>query len=241
MQLLFMTFNIKHGLDYVKQDRIDLELMANVVEHSGADIVGLNEVRGLGPHAEYTGQTDIISRYLGFHSYFAKAIDFKRRGPYGNALLSRFPIKRAETIIIPDPVVKDEDAYYETRCILKAEIEVAGGLTVLVSHFGLACSERQNAVTEVVRQISKVQGPCVLMGDFNMTPDHHLLGPIYDCMADTAEKGAKSLLSFPSDTPIRKIDYIFASRDIDVISADIPAIVASDHRPYIAVMDVGER
>jgi endonuclease/exonuclease/phosphatase (EEP) superfamily protein YafD len=34
--------------------------------------------------------------------------------------------------------------------------------------------------------------------------------------------------------PHRKIDYIFVSHDIEIISADIPAIVASDHRPHIA-------
>ena len=43
-------------------------------------------------------------------------------------------------------------------------------------------------------------------------------------------------ISFPSDMPDRKIDYIFVSPDITVSDADIPPVVASDHRPYIATV-----
>ncbi len=244
MTIRFVSFNIQHGLDYlhylrVGQQTIDLELTANVVRDCGADIAGLNEVRGKGAHPDYTEQAEIIAGQLGFHCYFAKAIDCGGDGPYGNAIVSRFPIKRAETLMIPDPLVKDEEAYYETRCILKAELDVAGGLTVFVSHFGLARAERQNAVAEVARQIDQVPGPCVFMGDLNMTPDDPLLAPIYNRLADTAAVFSAPLLSFLSPNPERKIDYIFASRDIRVLSADIPAIVASDHRPHTAVLDIG--
>ena len=53
-------------------------------------------------------------------------------------------------------------------------------------------------------------------------------------MKDTADLFSKPLLSFPADAPDRKIDYIFVSRDIEVVSEDIPALELSDHRPYIA-------
>ena len=46
------------------------------------------------------------------------------------------------------------------------------------------------------------------------------------------------LFSFPSDNPDRKIDYIFVSPDIEVVSADIPAIVAFDHRPHTAKINI---
>jgi endonuclease/exonuclease/phosphatase family metal-dependent hydrolase len=67
-----------------------------------------------------------------------------------------------------------------------------------------------------------------------MTPDNEILSPIFELMTDTAETYCHDKLSFPSDVPNRKIDYIFASRDVNVISADIPEIIASDHRPHIA-------
>lgn len=60
--------------------------------------------------------------------YFAEAIRFDGVNPYGNAMISRYPIKSAETILIPDPEYKKYHGYYETRCLLKATIEVGNGL-----------------------------------------------------------------------------------------------------------------
>ena len=75
---------------------------------------------------------------------------------------------------------------------------------------------------------------CVLMGDFNLVPEHPLLVPIREKMKDAADLFDEPKLSYPSDAPTRKIDYIFVSPDIELISADIPAVVASDHRPHTA-------
>ena len=75
------------------------------------------------------------------------------------------------------------------------------------------------------------------MGDFNLTPDSPLLLPIRAKMQDTADSFAEEKRSWPSDKPEVKIDYIFASRDARIVSADIPAIVASDHRPHIAEIE----
>ena len=235
-----MSFNIQHGFDFVRKDRIDLSLTADAIRKADADIIGLNEMRGEGPDADYTDQTKAIADMLGFHYYFAKAIEFNNKGPYGNAILSRYPIKQAETFIIPDPVIKDEPAYYETRCILKADFDVAAGFSVYVSHFGLAVSEKRNAVKTLIQLIDKQEKPYVFMGDLNMTPDNELLQPIYNRLIDTANVFNNTKLSFPSDQPRVKIDYIFTSKDIRVISADVPSIVVSDHRPHIAVLEIKE-
>jgi endonuclease/exonuclease/phosphatase family metal-dependent hydrolase len=53
-------------------------------------------------------------------------------------------------------------------------------------------------------------------------------------MKDTADVFTEELWSFPSDVPRGKIDYVFVSPDVTVLSADIPALVVSDHRPHVA-------
>lgn len=53
-------------------------------------------------------------------------------------------------------------------------------------------------------------------------------------MRDTADLFEREWFSFPSDAPTRKIDYIFVSPDVKVLSADILPVVASDHRPHTA-------
>ena len=76
------------------------------------------------------------------------------------------------------------------------------------------------------------------MGDFNVMPDNEILNPIRAKMKDTADCFTEQKFSHPSDKPDKKIDYLFVSKDIEVVSADIPAIVASDHRPHTAEINL---
>lgn len=224
-----MTFNTQHCLDYIKR-KIDFSLMGDTIKNQGADIVGLNEMFDNSSLEEYDKQTKKVGKSTTLSNFFfAKAID-DPCGEYGNGILSRYPIISAESIIIPDPDPKEYDGFYETRCVLKAVLE--NGLTVLVTHFGLNPDEQKNAVDTVLKHITDTK--CILMGDFNVMPDDPVIAPIKARMKDTADLFTEPKLSFPSDKPEIKIDYIFVSLDIEVLSADIPEIVASDHRPHVA-------
>ena len=236
MKLKLMTYNIQHCFDYVRKDRIDLKLFADAIISSEADIIGLNEVRGLGEHKNYTAQAETLAKLTSYNHYFAQAIYVPGGGPYGNAILSKYPILNASTIKIPDPLIKDEKTFYETRCLLKAKIDVCGGVDILVSHFGLAKSEQKNAVEVVLENAPNKK--CVFMGDLNTQPDSDIIAQLSNRMQDTAAFFDAPKLSFPSDNPEIKIDYIFVSNDIKVISADIPDLVVSDHRPHIAVVEI---
>ena len=228
-----MSFNTQHCKNFITQT-IDYAVMAQAIQNCGADIVGLNEMRDTGSVGSYDKQVSMLSELTGLsHHYFAKAIEIGGDMPYayGNGFLSNIPIVSAEVIPVPDPPVRREGGrHYETRCLLKAKLE--NGLTVLVIHFGLNPEEAANAAQTVCEHL--VDEKCILMGDFNVTPDNPVLAPIRARMKDTADFFTAPRFSYPSDAPNRKIDYIFVSPDIEVISADIPAVVASDHRPHTA-------
>jgi len=227
-----MSFNTQHCQNYIERI-IDFDIVANAIKQCDADIVGLNEMRNEGPDPDYKDQVKILSELTGMkYYYFAEAVKFNGN-PYGNGFLSKIPVESFETVIIPDPDPKKYDGYYETRCLLKAKLE--NGLTILVAHFGLNPDEQENAVKTVTEHITDEK--CILMGDFNARPQNDVLAPIKERMTDTADYFKDNLLSFPSDKPDRKIDYIFVSKDLKVVAADIPAIVASDHRPHTAEID----
>lgn len=230
-----MTFNTQHCANFIT-GKIDYEVMADAVKTCGAEIVGLNEMRDKGVTEGYKeAQTAELAKLTGLeYFYFAKAIEDGPGNPYGNGILSKYQFENVETILISEPENKKEGAYYERRCILKAKLE--NGLNVIVTHFGLSPEEQESAVKAVLNEISDEK--CILMGDFNVTPDDKVLEPIRAKMKDTAELFSEEKLSFPSDNPKMKIDYIFVSPDIEVVSADIPGIVASDHRPHTAKINI---
>ncbi len=72
-----------------------------------------------------------------------------------------------------------------------------------------------------------------MIGDFNLRPDDVILRPLMDVLIDTAQ-GCESPKTFPSDQPREKIDYIFVSKDVKVLSLESQNTQMSDHRPLIA-------
>lgn len=231
-----MTYNILHAARIDTKDyRIDHDKVAETIREINADVIVLNEVRGEGPDPGYTAQAKIISEKLGYYYFFAPAIMIRGKLPYGNALLSKYPIVEAEIIEIPDPVVKDENRPYETRCLISAKIEFEGKqLMIFGTHFGLAKAEQKNAVATVVQEFEKCFIPHIFMGDLNVTPNDTVLEPIFKIMHDTAEELGDLKLSFPNTNPNIKIDYIMVSNDIKVKKAEILQIGLSDHLPVYA-------
>ncbi len=245
MKIRVMTYNILHCQDYLRSKRegkdiIDFDLIADTIRSQNADIVVLNEVRNAGDHPDYKDQTRILAEKAGFPYYrFGEAIKLKSKLPYGNGILSKHHITMFEKIQIPDPEVKDEDAYYETRCVIKADIKInEQDIVVFGSHFGLANSEKKNAVDTVKALLDQCSKPHVLMGDFNMEPDDQKLKPIYVRMIDTAVYFDEPKYSFPADKPRKRIDYIFISKDVKAVYADIPDLVASDHRLVVSDIEI---
>lgn len=233
-----MTFNIQHCLDY-QNDKIDIDLFVNTIKNINPDICGLNEVRGEGPLDGYTDQTNALGDGLGYNRYFAKAIDVQGTSPYGNAFVTRYPVKSVETVAVPDPIFKYEIGKYESRCVLKAVVDVSGkDVLVLVCHMGLALGERKNAVKEICKIVDSTDMPLVLMGDFNALPDSEELKPLFERLSDTdALAQVKGKCTFPSYKPNIKIDYIFY-KNMKCTGVETVEKVVSDHYPVVAEFEI---
>ena len=228
MNIKIATFNVQHFENF-NTEMIDYDAFAETIKSFDADIIGLNEVRGQGSAEGYDAQAEILAEKTGYTYYFAKATEIGAGNPYGNAVLTRLPVKSFETAPIPDPDTRGYDDYYETRCVLKMTLE--NGLKVLITHFGLNPDEHENAVKTLLPLINGEK--TVLTGDLNVRPDSPVLDPIRRVLKDTAIASADALLTFPSDNPDRKIDYIFTSGDITAANVFVPELVLSDHRPLL--------
>ncbi|NLE14064.1 MAG: hypothetical protein GX628_10375 [Clostridiales bacterium] len=247
-----MTYNIQHGHVHL-DDHIDLTRTCDVIRDIGADIIGLNEVRGrawgdttVSDASRYTAQVEEMAAYLGYHCYFGRSIYLSGHKPYGNALLSKYPILEASVIRIPNPVDPADIRRFEPRSICRCVVGVPAvgavpstfdcpmaRLAVYSSHFGLSPAEQEHAVSAALIALGEEALPFVFMGDFNMEPQNPLMQPLHETLNSAAGFiGEKK--SHPSHAPTALIDYIYTSRSVTITAADIPRVVASDHCPVWA-------
>jgi len=158
MKIKVMTYNVASGRCYDDTSKLvshggapqDLTKCASIIKNISPDICGINETNHYMSNSQpIKNQPEFLAEYTGLRNcVFGKAITLKQSGgrDYGNAVITKYPIITAEVISIPDPEIKDENKYYETRSITKTKIDLAGGITVLQTHMGLAISEAKNAV-----------------------------------------------------------------------------------------------
>ena len=234
MKLKLMTYNIASGYGLARPPIKNYDWQAEIIAAEAPDILGLNEV-GKGLPAGVSSHAGYMADKLDMNYAFFEALNFQG-GPYGNAQLSKrgIGLDNAYTLHVPD-APKVDDCYYEHRCVGVSRLTLEDGRTMkfINSHFGLAPGEHINAVQTVINELDRTDGPVILMGDFNMTPDNPKLKPIYDRLKSTDD----TLFTIPSDVPTVKIDYIFLSEHFKVEEVYIPHTQASDHLPFVTVVE----
>jgi endonuclease/exonuclease/phosphatase family metal-dependent hydrolase len=100
MKLRVMSYNIRWGLG--TDGRYSLERVAEVIREAGADLVGLQEIERGSPRSRFRDQPALLGRMLEMEVAFGANL---RLGGwrFGNALLSRFPLRRFRNVPLPVP------------------------------------------------------------------------------------------------------------------------------------------
>lgn len=249
MKLKIMTYNICSGHHFEGDQtnhpyEYDLSKCTGEIIKVAPDICGLNEVDFYSNRTNKDDQTALISKATKLQGVFGKAIEFPGQpgSGYGNAVLSRFPILETEVVPIPDALIHDEKTSYESRAVVRVKLDVNGtAVTVLQTHFGLAIAEQQNAQQTVLKLLDQIDGPVILMGDFNIRPSNFLLNPIRERLIDTAflkEGYFKTFPSYECNYPDCKIDYVFVSSHFKPLAMEIVQTKSSDHMPYVVELEM---
>ncbi|PTX94647.1 endonuclease/exonuclease/phosphatase family protein [Opitutus sp. ER46] len=227
-----LTYNIHHGegLDHA----VDLPRIAEIIRTTGADVVALQEVdRGV----RRTAGRDLsaeLAALTGMKVAFGPNLAFQG-GDYGNAVLSRFPIRAQRNTRFAHASAG------EPRGVLQVELEVQGRRVLFLStHLDVADNdaERVRAVAELRRIVTAEPGlPVVLGGDFNDVPASRTHGALSTFLSDVwPQVGTGPGYTFPTSKPVRRIDSIWITAPtLGAVSAQVVAApVASDHLPLLA-------
>ena len=228
-----LSYNIRHGKGLDGQ--IDLARIAGVIRSASPDIVALQEVDRRMSRTGYMDQAGELAHLTGMQVAFGRAMRFKEQGQYGNAILSRWPITRAETRPLPGKL--------EPRSVLIANMTISTdkdnpvAILFLATHLALDEASRLRSVTEIASIVDTWPGPALLAGDLNAKPTSAVIDALGQTWNNTTT--GQELITFGPNPA--QIDYIFyrpENRWHVVETRVIDERVASDHCPILAILDL---
>ncbi len=233
--LTIFTYNVQQGVNEpgVKNFEDQIQLIKSI----DPDILGLEETdtaRIAG------GNSDLVRKFadsLNMYSYYGpKTVT----STFGVALLSKYPIKNAETFYMYS-LQKWSHTREQTACI-EAEITIGAiTYTVFVTHLGNGAPIiEQQEILQRVAQKSNI----ILMGDFNFKPDSEqykiTTQVLVECW-DVAKVKVVGAIPVDSDPiPAQRIDHIFISPTFknDVAYCEYFGGTISDHPACYAILNI---
>lgn len=211
--------------------------VARVLKALDADVVALQEVDRGTARAGGEDQAQRLGDAAGYgHVRFFKAVAWGR-GDYGIALLSRRPLAEERVGILPN---EDglEPRIHATALLDTGEAQISVHLTHLTHvqpRLRLAQARR------IVERVEACAAPHLLLGDFNALPGsapHRALCRALDDAFRARGAGPGGTYPLPWILPTVRIDYVFASRDVGIVSARVERTRASDHHALSAEVEI---
>ncbi|MEO8217032.1 MAG: endonuclease/exonuclease/phosphatase family protein [Acidobacteriota bacterium] len=220
-----MSYNIR-GSSALRRSAHLVEI-ADVIQKSTADIVGLQEVHRSGTARGHQDQAADLARLTGMTPLFGQSFEHGR-GDFGNLLLTRQPASLTAIHRLP--------GRGEPRTLLEARVDLSGStLRVFVVHLAawwpLGRANRLAQTAAVAGFVSSAEGPFVLLGDFNTTPGSRELRQFHSGRLVTSCFPDRSATH---RTSRRCLDYIFVHPGMAVESASVLRTGPSDHWPLLA-------
>lgn len=229
-----MTYNV-HSC--VGTDRkLDPSRIAEVIARSDADVVALQELDVCQRRTDGVHQPQWLAERLQMFVHFTAARRCEE-GHYGNAILSRHPLAVMSEGSLPRRSGEERAVQW---------VKVSFGeltLNVMNTHLSIHFRERLLQIKELLgaEWIAKSEShlPLVVCGDLNSSQ----FSPVYrglqrDLVDAQRATGARALATWPSQRPLLRIDHLFTSRSIAVLSCEVRrdrlTMTASDHLPLLA-------
>jgi endonuclease/exonuclease/phosphatase family metal-dependent hydrolase len=248
LRLRLITYNIHRAIGLDRRFRLD-RIVQILADHN-VDIVLLQEVDEGVPRTRKMNLAKALARELGFPYYAVGHNVNLRKGRYGNATLSRFPIARERNIDLTVEERKRRGCQH-TTINLESKRAAVPSLEVFNLHLGLNSRERQRQAGILARseEIMTLDNgtPCLLGGDFNdwrsLLRAFFVEGMGFRCATDReTDAGPRAIPTYPSFSPRTGLDRIYYRGKLNLVSASRcrhqTARIASDHLPVIGTFEL---
>lgn len=246
-RLRVLTYNVRRclGVDGVMSPA----RIAAVIAEAEPDIIALQELDVRRIRSGGVDQAEEVARELGFSFvHFHPALRVLEE-EYGDAILTSRPSRIVKAGALPGLPSRPR---LEPRGALWAAVQIGGAeVNVINTHLGLRRLERwlqaQMLMSDEWLGSEACRSPVVLTGDFNSFPRGRVYGLLSGRLRDAHLIGStmgRPSATFPSQWPVFRIDHMFVSDDVEVVSARThrseTSALASDHLPLVADLRLPE-
>lgn len=227
-----LSYNIHHGNPPAKPGTIDLEAIARVINDSGAELVGVQEVDIHVSRSEMIDQAEKLAELTGMDYYFSKGIDLED-GYYGTLILSKHKIVGKQRYDLPMPVAS------ENRSLAIVDVELPDGKIISLANTHLDLKqENRVAQAEFINELGELyRQPLILVGDLNARPRSQPIDILEKYFVRNTQTNQPTS---PQIEAKNEIDYIMVLNNQKFrwkAYRVIPEEYASDHLPLYAEIE----
>jgi len=246
------TLNLLNGTS-LSDGKVRPERLAEAVRELRPDVVGLQEVDRGQTRSHSADLTRQVAEALGAASWrfvpaligtpggeWRAATDADQDEPgaaYGIGLVSRYPVlswhvTRLRAAPVRSPIVLPGSRALvllrdEPRVGLAAVVQTPlGVMTVATTHLSFVPGWNGAQLRTLTASLSRLPGPRVLLGDFNMPrPFPRLL---------TGWRPLATAPTYPAAEPRIQLDHVLGSGSVaPVVAVEVPELAVSDHRALL--------
>lgn len=226
------SYNIRvcSNKTYDSQKVPDYDAIAKIIKAVDADVIGLQEVDSCARRTLYGDQFKILADLTGMDYFYGSFLDMPTHGSYGSGLL----FKKHMT---PEKSWKQVIKYERIKKKAVVNVLEFNSFVMVCTHLNTNAEMRAYQISVVNKMFDSYKKPVFIVGDFNAEPQSDHIKEIktkWDIISPLD-------FTFPSNKPIKCIDYIClkkGSKNVQVDKAKVVTFVEgadvgvdSDHLP----------
>ena len=225
-----MCYNVHNcvGLD----DSLSCERIAKIINDAHVEAVALQELDSMTTRYPGHDMLSEVAALTDMYPTYAASIDY-RGGKYGIGILTKEKPLSHRRVPLP--------CRSEPRSLLIVELEE---YYYCCTHLSLHEEDRITSVAIIIDELSKLDKPAIIAGDFNALPNSFPMMALGRKFHIFEKMG--SPYTFPANEPTREIDYIAlytgGGASAEVVSHEVlHAPVESDHAPSVAEVVISQQ
>lgn len=244
----FLVYNIRYGTGhsngyhiplpysgFFRPTRQKLDEIIDFIRHHEPDVIGLIEVDSGSYRTGRTCQAELIADTLGY----SHLVETKYRD---KSIATKVPVlnKQSNALLTRGKVDDYHFHYFREgvkRLVIQAEFD---SVIFFIVHLSLKFRHRQYQLQRLHYLIKNADKPVIVGGDFNTLWGSHEL-ELFLAATGLQNANPYDIPSHPSHAPLRQIDFILHSKELEVNRFTIPDVQLSDHAPLICDFSYTEK